>query len=119
MESEELHRLIGFSGQFGVELIDPRQFGDKAARVHSVQHLFSEGMVWVPHVDPMGYTWVTMLIDECAAFPKGSRDDLVDSMSQGLRYLRAIGFAQRKEERSVEVNEELRYRGRPQALYPA
>lgn len=116
--AQELHRLIGFSGQFGVELIDPRQFGDKEARVHSVQHLFSEGMIWVPWTDPDGYEWVNLVVNQCAAFPKGSRDDLVDSMSQALRYLRAIGFALRREERGVEVDEELRYRGRTQALYP-
>lgn len=101
---QEIHRLIRGTGKFGVEL-NPVE-GDKYARLLSVQHLFSDEMIFAPKK-----AYADMVINQCALFPKGSRDDLVDSTSQALRYLRDQGFALRREEYAVESYEEQLYRG--------
>jgi predicted phage terminase large subunit-like protein len=101
---QELHRLIQATGKMGVESNSVK--GDKYARLQSVQHLFSDGMIYAPD-----RSFADMVIDQCAVFPKGSRDDLVDSTSQALKYLRDTGFALRREEYSVEAHEEMLYRG--------
>ena len=112
---QELHRLLRGSGKMGIELINPTLYGDKVARVHAVQHIFADGMVYAPDK-----AWADKVINECAIFPKGSRDDLVDSTSQAIRYLRDTGFALKQKEYLMEAEEELRYRSASDnmPLYP-
>jgi len=102
---QELHRLVRGTGKLGIELINPTVYGDKVARVQSIQHLFADEMIYAPD-----RSFADMVIDQCAVFPKGSRDDLVDSTSQALRYLRDAGFALKREEHAMEVADELMYR---------
>jgi len=112
---QELHRLFRGTGRFGVDLIDPKQYGDKVARVHAIQHLFSDKMIFAPNK-----VWADVVINQCAIFPRGSHDDLVDSTSQALRFLRDSGFALKRTEYTIEVEEEMRYKS-PNAsspLYP-
>lgn len=101
---QELHRLIRATGAMGVEL-NPVE-GDKYARLQSVQHLFSDEMIYAPD-----RKFADMVIDQCAVFPKGSRDDLVDSTSQALKYLRDQGFALRREEQAVVTHDEMLFNG--------
>lgn len=103
----ELHRLWRGSGRIGIELIDPKKYGDKVARIQSIQHLFSDGMIYAPDKG-----WADKVIHQCSVFPKGSRDDLVDTTSQALRYLRDQGFALIREEHSMAAAEELAYDNR-------
>lgn len=110
---QEMYRLYGLSGQFGIDLVDPKRHGDKVARVQSIQHLFSTGMICAPD-----RAFVDMVIDQCAVFPKGSHDDLVDSTAQALRWLRDSGFMPRKDERSMAYEAEMQYKPRMQPLYP-
>jgi predicted phage terminase large subunit-like protein len=105
--AHELHRLWRGTGKLGIDLIDPKKYGDKVARVQSIQHLFADGMVYAPDK-----AWVDKVIRQCSVFPKGSHDDLVDSTSQALRYLRDQGFALKREEYTLEAAEELSYDGR-------
>ena len=111
--SQEIRRIIGFNGLFGIDLINPTKQGDKVARAHSVLHLFSDGMIYAPI-----RKWSDEVINQCAVFPKGSKDDLVDSTTMALRYLRDHGFALRREEHEFDVEEELRYKSRLEPLYP-
>jgi predicted phage terminase large subunit-like protein len=104
---QEFHRLIRGTGRIGVELIDPKKYGDKVARVHSIEHLFRDGMIYAPDKK-----WADDVINQCAIFPKGSKDDLVDTTSQALRWLRDMGFALRREEYAVEATEEMTYDNR-------
>lgn len=126
---QELSRLYGFSGGFGIDLFNPTKLGDKTARVYSVQHLFSEGLIYVPwpkekdgenkgQPSPYGYKWAEDIIDQISVFPRGSHDDFVDTMSMALRYLRDSGMILRTEEHVEDERESLTYRGRPSALYP-
>jgi predicted phage terminase large subunit-like protein len=99
---------------YAIQLVRPS--GDKVARALSVQPLFGAGLIYAPVRD-----WSEILINQAATFPKGKHDDLVDSMTQGLRYLRDCGLAQNDEEVSAEENERVTHdarRFRKRALYP-
>ena len=104
---QEFHRLIRGTGRLGVELIDPKKYGDKVARVHSIEHLFRDGMIYAPDRE-----WADKVINQCAIFPKGSNDDLVDTTSQALRWLRDMGFALKRDEYKADMTEETSYNNR-------
>lgn len=55
---------------------------DKEARVRAISHLIEGGRVFLPSEA----TWTATAIEECAAFPSGEHDDIVDALSQGLAY---------------------------------
>jgi predicted phage terminase large subunit-like protein len=113
--SQEIRRLIGFNGTFGIELINSNKMqGDKVARAHSIIHMFADGMIYTPK----GMEWCDQVINQCAIFPKGSHDDLVDSVTMALRYLRDHGFGLTRDEARFEIEEEYRYKRRLPALYP-
>ncbi len=109
--AQEIRRLYA-NDAWGVTLIDPKS-GDKVARAYSVQHLFSEGLVFAPDRD-----WAQIVIDEMRDFPKAPHDDLVDSATQALSYLRKIGLAVRRDEWRVEQEELAKYRPAVKPLYP-
>jgi len=60
---------------------------DKISRANSIATVLESGMVWAPDTD-----WADELIEECAAFPNGDNDDLVDSMVMALMRFRAGNF---------------------------
>ena len=110
--AQELRRIIG-GEEFGIQLLDTKSL-DKVARLYSVQHLFSESMIYAPDK-----AWAEMVIREVSSFPKGKHDDLVDTVSQCLRHLRDIGVLTRAPERLQEIEFSKQYTGRPPAsLYP-
>jgi predicted phage terminase large subunit-like protein len=116
--SQELARLFAqFS--FGIELVDPRKgfikSPDKVARLQTVVHLFAEGLIYAPDKE-----WADEMIGQCATVPRAVHDDLADTCSMALLYLRRSGWAVKKEERAFEMEEETRFRPRTgRALYPA
>ena len=114
--SQELGRLFGHFN-YGIELVDPKKgfikSPDKAARLHTVVHLFAEGLVYAPDKE-----WADEMIKQCALVPRAVHDDLADTCSMALIYLRRSGWAVRKEERQMEIADETRYQPRTKALYP-
>ena len=87
--------------------------GDKLARLYSVQHIFADGIVHAPDKE-----WAEMVISQVRTFPKGKHDDLVDTVSQALRFLRDAGMLTRAPERIAEIGESMRHIGRsPPPLY--
>ena len=88
--------------------------GDKVARAFAAQPTFAQGLVYAPIRD-----WSQLVIDELANFPKGKYDDLTDSATQAINFLRAAGRAPSREEWAVnKAMEGSRRRSRPTALYP-
>ena len=65
----------------------PGKGSDKIARVNAISDLFASGFVWCPDT-----RWAEELMEECASFPNGEHDDLVDSTSQALLRFRQGGF---------------------------
>ena len=53
----------------------PSKGNDKHARVNAVAPLFESGMIYAPE-----QKFADEVIEECAAFPYGDHDDLVDSV---------------------------------------
>lgn len=109
----ELRRLSA-NRKYGVQLDNPGS-QDKIARLYSVQHLFEEGLVYAPDKE-----WADEVISQCMRFPKAKHDDLVDTVSMGMRYLRRTGLIQRAEEVQAELSESNLHKGaQPQPLYGA
>jgi predicted phage terminase large subunit-like protein len=109
--AQELQNRYGREG-YAIQLC--KVSGDKLARALAVQATFSQGMVYAPLKD-----WAELVINQAAVFPKGRRDDVVDSMTQAISHLRSVGLAQTDEEAQAEENERVTHRPRPRkALYP-
>jgi len=56
--------------------------------------------------DPSGEVfrvWAEMVVAQCATFPKGKHDDLHDTVTQALNWLRSTGMLQRGAERTAEL----------------
>lgn len=60
---------------------------DKTARANAVAPIFEAGMVWAPETE-----WAEMLVEECAAFPNGDNDDMVDSTTMAMNRFRQGNF---------------------------
>ncbi len=87
---QELLRLFEGS-HFAVETVEPK--GDKESRMYAVSGLFENGMI---HAPDRG--WSQMVIDDTSKFPKGAHDDIPDTVSGALMWLRNCGFALRSDE---------------------
>jgi predicted phage terminase large subunit-like protein len=75
--------------KLGIPVINftPSKGNDKHTRVNSVAPLFEAGQIWAPDTK-----FAEEVIEECAAFPLGEHDDLVDSMTQAVMRFRQGGF---------------------------
>ena len=71
----------------------PSKGNDKHARVNSVAPLFESGMIWCPE-----QKFADDVMEECAAFPYGDHDDLVDSTTQALMRFRQGGLIDHPED---------------------
>ena len=82
--------LIQELRNMGIPVADfsPGRGQDKMMRVASVAPLFESGMVWAP----LDREYAQEVVEECAAFPYGDHDDLVDSTTQALMRFRMGGF---------------------------
>ena len=78
----------------------PSKGRDKVTRMHMVAPLFEAGMVWAPEK-----RFAEEVIDECASFPMGDHDDLVDSMTMALIRFRQGGFISLQGEDDGEEND--------------
>jgi predicted phage terminase large subunit-like protein len=77
----------------------PSKGSDKIARVNAISDLFASGMVWCPDT-----RWADEVMEECASFPNGDHDDLVDSTSQALLRFRQGGFIRLQTDEEDEVH---------------
>lgn len=102
--AQEMRRLFGHE-DFTVQMYDPKTL-DKVARLYSIQHIFSEGMVYAPNKD-----WAEMVIRQTSSFPRGAHDDLVDTVSMGLKHLRDVGMLTRAPERMAEIEGDKAFHG--------
>ena len=73
----------------GIPVTDytPSRGQDKLSRVNSVSDIFASGLVWYPPT-----RWAEEVIEQCASFPKGQHDDLVDCTTLALMRFRQGGF---------------------------
>ena len=75
--------------KMGIPVINftPSKGQDKHSRVNAVAPMFESGMIWAPDEE-----FADEVIEECASFPYGDNDDLVDSTTQALMRFRQGGF---------------------------
>ena len=87
--------------QMGIPVVNftPSKGNDKHTRVNAVAPLFESGMIWAPR----DKNFAQEVIEECAAFPYGDHDDLVDSMTQAVLRFRQGGLIQHPEDYIDEV----------------
>ena len=94
--------------QMGIPVVNftPSKGNDKHARVNSVAPLFESGVIWAPDKK-----FAEEVIEECAAFPYGDHDDLVDSMTQAVMRFRQGGFVMHPEDYKDEplIQREYKY----------
>jgi predicted phage terminase large subunit-like protein len=63
---------------------------DKRSRAEAVTPMFESGRVFLPADAP----WLNDFADELASFPNGVHDDMVDSTTQALNYLRQGAYTE-------------------------
>jgi predicted phage terminase large subunit-like protein len=87
--------------KMGIPVINytPSKGNDKHARVNAVSPLFESGQIWAPDEK-----FAEEVIEECASFPYGDHDDLVDSMTQAVMRFRQGGFVSHPEDEKDEVS---------------
>ena len=87
--------------QMGIPVVNytPSKGNDKHARVNAVAPLFESGKIWAPK----SKQFAQEVIEECAAFPHGDNDDLVDSTTQALMRFRQGGLISHPEDYKDEV----------------
>ena len=81
----------------------PSRGNDKHVRVNSVAPLFESGIIWAPE-----QKFAEEVIEECAAFPYGDHDDLVDSTTQAIMRFRQGGFLPHPEDYKDEKREPMK-----------
>jgi predicted phage terminase large subunit-like protein len=64
---------------------------DKVARANAVAPVLESGIVWAPDTD-----WAEQLVEECASFPNGDNDDMVDVTTMALMRFRQGNFVSLK-----------------------
>lgn len=112
-EIQRQHR----ENKWGVQLVDPGR-GDKVARAYAVTHAFEDGMVWVPGFDDgMLPEWAEKVVTQMASFPRAAHDDLTDTATMALKYLRECGVLMRRDESIRAAREEALHRPIERALY--
>ena len=84
----------------GIPIVNftPSKGNDKHARVNAVAPLFESGTIWAPTQKEFAQE----VIEECAAFPYGDHDDLVDSMTQAVMRFRQGGLIPHPEDYKQE-----------------
>lgn len=112
--AQEMVRLFARS-KFIVELVDPKQ-EDKWARAQRIQPVFAEGLVFTLE-EAARRQWVKTLVDDMAIFPRGRYDDIVDSVTQALWWMRRNGLLVMAAERKALMIEQEAYRRRLMPLY--
>ena len=87
--------------RMGIPVVNytPSKGNDKHVRVNTVAPFFESGRVWAP----MHKQYAQEVIEECAAFPNGSHDDYVDSMTQAIMRFRQGGFLLHPEDEQEEI----------------
>lgn len=84
-------------GRIPVKAVNPNKTGSKTTRGHVASVCFEQGCVWY-----MDRDWAREVINQCAKFPAGKHDDLYDTVTQTLIWLRRTYHLQFKGENDGE-----------------
>lgn len=103
--AQEIKRLTG--GKDWSVILEPVK-GDKVARALACVPAFAAEQVWAPARNLEGnvvfYKFAQMVIDNCSIFPRGTSDDLTDTVTQAVNHFRRTGLLQTRQDRQDELN---------------
>lgn len=108
--AQEIRRL-NRNQSWGVQEINPGSV-DKVARAYAVQAVFAGGQVYAPD-----RAWSDQVITQFEVFPKGKHDDLVDSSTQAIKYLKDRGLLRRPDDIVYSALKEAEYQPRKRPVY--
>tara|TARA_R110000787_G_scaffold237019_1_gene343477 strand:- start:1162 stop:2715 length:1554 start_codon:yes stop_codon:yes gene_type:complete len=96
----------------GIPIFEFQPDRDKVARAYAISSLFHNGRIYAPFKKD----WAMDVIDEIRAFPTGLHDDLVDTVTQALLWMRNGGYVSNtadtfldKREKEIYNRESRRY----------
>ncbi len=81
----------------------PSKGNDKHVRVNACAPLFESGLIWAPD-----QKFAEEVVEECAAFPYGDHDDLVDSTTQAIMRFRQGGLVMHPEDYDDEKDKQVK-----------
>lgn len=84
----------------GIPVTPIKPIGSKIARANAATILFEQGCVYYPE----GRKWALEVIDDCAEFPNGPHDDIVDTVTQALVFLRRMFMLETPDDDEEEDN---------------
>ena len=116
--SQAISKLMthGKRAAYQISSVDPKKL-DKTTRMNRVQPEFAAGQIYAPFKDGEPVTWAEMVISECAVAPKGSYDDLLDSVTYAIYHLRWLGYLEHREEQFLRQEDAMRHYKQAPPLY--
>lgn len=118
---KEIKKLFA-DRSWGIRSIDIK--GDKWGRAHAITDIFTDDMVHAPAEitedgTVMWLEWAQDAMTEISRFPRGGHDDILDSMTMAMKFLRDNNYAIRADEASAaETARMMRGHQKRSALYP-
>jgi predicted phage terminase large subunit-like protein len=101
--AQQMNKLF-YGARYRVSHVDPGKT-DKIARMLRVVPVFTAGQVWAPADGGQFKKFAAEVIDQCAKCPNGTHDDLCDSATYAIYYLRNSGWLERREEQFLRKDE--------------
>lgn len=105
-EEERRKEQMLRSHVYRLEYFEPTGRGDKVARLTATSGMFTNDLVWAP-----AKAWADTVINEVEASPKAQFNDLTDTVSSALIYLRESGLLTMTYEFQAERRREALFHG--------
>ena len=86
---------------------------DKVSRAYAVSSLFHNARIYAP----LKKVWATETIEECRQFPSGPHDDIVDSVTQAVLYVRNGGYLEHSDNSWLDLGDESVYNKKRRRFY--
>ena len=86
---------------------------DKVSRAYAVSSLFHNSRIYAP----LSKVWSKEVIEECRQFPSGPHDDIVDSVTQAVLYVRNGGYLEHSDNSWLDLGDESIYNRKRRRFY--
>lgn len=93
------HSLAQEMRRAGIPVTRVKVTESKISRAHAATLVFERGCIWYPD-----RAWATEVIEDCAKFPTGSDDDIVDTVTMCALYLRRRWMVGYTEEEGEDID---------------
>ena len=86
---------------------------DKVSRAYAISSLFHNSRIYAP----LDKAWAKETIEECRQFPSGPHDDIVDSVTQAVLYVRNGGYLEHSDNSWLDLDESAVYNRKRRRYY--